>query len=130
MDSNYCWNCGKLIPFSTGKRKRRYCNDSCRMAYKRKTEQSKANIKTEQSKAEAHTVQGIIVDACGTEHPIDYEGRCKDQATLDDWHENKGTPYQYTLSHLGWQYDIMYGYREQHTGKPTEQMRRYLGQTG
>lgn len=45
---NYCWNCGQPIPFSTGKRKRHYCNDTCRITYKRKTEQSKANTKTEQ----------------------------------------------------------------------------------
>ncbi len=48
--SNICWNCGKLIPLSTGKRKRHYCNDACRISYRRKTEQMVTKSKTEHSK--------------------------------------------------------------------------------
>ena len=69
----------------------------------------------------------VIVDACGTEHKIDYEDRCGVQiAVLDYWYNNKGTPYQHTRAHLGGLYDIIHGYRDK-TGKPTGQMRRYLG---
>lgn len=60
MDNkNYCWNCAGLIPLSTGRRKRHYCNDACRMAYKRKTEQ----IVTEHSKP--NKVKGGTCWCCG-----------------------------------------------------------------
>ncbi len=54
---NTCRNCAKLLPESTGGRKRHYCNDACRMAYKRKSEQSKTNkVESEQVSPEGLTV--------------------------------------------------------------------------
>lgn len=52
---NHCWNCGGLIPFSTGKRKRHYCNDTCRIAYKRKTEQTKSEHPKPNTQSESVT---------------------------------------------------------------------------
>lgn len=90
MDNNYCWcwNCGGALPSSTGKRKRRYCNDACRMVYKRKTEQPKANT----IKAYPDTCRYCDTPIVVLTHPRKYPGACYECAlahadrpkTIDD----------------------------------------------
>ena len=55
MSEVYCLQCKELMPESTGRRKKRYCSDACRMAFNRdtnklKTEQNSKANKTEQPK--------------------------------------------------------------------------------
>jgi hypothetical protein len=68
-----CVVCGKEC-------KSECCSGACRAKKSRRT----AERTQAQAHAEAH---GVIVDACGTEHPIDYEGRRKDEALLKSWAE-------------------------------------------
>ena len=122
---NYCWNCAKMIDEGTGKRKRHYCNDACRMAYKRKSEQTKTEqIKSEHGLAD---IPDTIVDACGTAHKIDYDKRRKDQDLLDSWANGEGSPFQQRLGTLDRQNDVCQGYRFPKDGGLTDKGRRYLG---
>ena len=41
-----------------------------------------------------------IIDACGKEHPINFEGRRKDYELLESWANGNGTEYQRQLGVL------------------------------
>ena len=49
-----CLFCGQNVPQTKGKKTRQFCNDACRMAYKRKSEQEgkSEQFKSEQIKSE------------------------------------------------------------------------------
>lgn len=76
-------------------RQKTYCSDKCRMVQTR-------TDKVEQAKPEQQT--RTITDACGKEHPIDYEGRRKDYELLESWAEGEGTEYQRRLGMLARHY--------------------------
>jgi hypothetical protein len=50
-----------------------------------------------------------IIDACGTAHPIDYEGRRKSYNLLRSWAEGKGTQAQQVLGQLAMTYNVLKG---------------------
>ena len=62
-----CLNCGKLLSQIEGKKARVFCNDACRMAYKRKFKSEQ--IKSEQSKSEQGKSEQIKSEQIKSEQP-------------------------------------------------------------
>ena len=97
------------------------------MGYKDKDRQKEAQrdwVRQKRAEAKGSTV---IIDACGKEHPIDFEGRRRDYEMLKSWTKAEGTREQRTLGILARQYSIINGYLDK-SGSLTVQGRRYLGQ--
>ena len=62
-----CLNCGKLLSQIEGKKARVFCNDACRMAYKRKFKSEQG--KSEQSKSEQGKSEQIKSEQIKSEQP-------------------------------------------------------------
>lgn len=88
------------------------CSGACRAKKSRRTQERTDRMRT----VEAHAAKGVIVDARGTEHLIDYEGRRKDYELLESWVEGKGSEYQKRMGLLA-----------RHYRAPSFDLNRYLG---
>ena len=76
------------------------CSGACR---------AKKSRRTQERTVKAHAAKGIIVDACGKSHKIDYEGRRKTHDMLESWRRGEGTEYQRRIGQLSADYTLIKG---------------------
>ncbi len=95
--------------------------------YKDKNKQKEVQRDWVRQKRAEQKGSTTIIDTCGKEHPIDFEGRRTDYELLKAWHNGKGTLRQQVIGELARKYSVITGYLEKKTYKPTAQGRRYLG---
>lgn len=92
------------------------------MPYKDKDKQKEVQRNWVRQKRVQEKGSTFIIDACGKEHPIDFEGRHKDVALLEPW--SKGTARQRILADLAMMHSRINGFRDNNL---TPQGHRYLG---
>lgn len=79
------------------------------MAYKDLDRQRQAQRDWVRQKRAEQKGSTTIIDACGKEHPIDFEGRAKDRALLESWAKGEGSTYQRSLGILAMKYSQIHG---------------------
>ena len=92
-----CWNCSKDVPQIDGKKPKKYCNDACRMAYKRA--QSKANKSKSEQKRTVKSEQALHPEITAN-MPGDDDYVCSQEGERICWRCTKPTPSPLLDTHL------------------------------
>ncbi len=96
---NECVECGK--EYEAKRATSKYCSPKCRkLAFQ-------ADAKVSVPDEKQVSVPRTIIDACGNEHPIDFEGRRQTYELLESWAKGEGTAYQQQLGLLNRAYAIV-----------------------
>ena len=98
-----CLNCNKELELVTGKKPKQYCNDSCRIAFKRKSEQRINNVVSNPNKSEQTGANPNIPENSAAYTP---QGCTQSQETISDIPLNSGDILPLDLTIHDFNYDV------------------------